>query len=110
MNLNSNYVHKPDREIRITVDYKPLNKVIKSDNYPLPNIANVYKKLAQAKLFSKIDLKSAYYQIPCEEESKKYTAFVCEFGIFEYNVMPMGIHSGNIQRFHQSKSPTNIFG
>ena len=83
--------HKPDGEIRITVDYKPLNKVIKSDNYPLPNIANIYKKLAQAKLFSKIDLKSAYYQIPCEEESKKYTAFVCEFGIFEYNVMPMGI-------------------
>jgi hypothetical protein len=82
-------VHKTDGEIRITINYKPLKKVIKSENYPLPNIANIYKKLAQAKIFSKIDLKSAYYQIPCEEESKKYTAFVCEFGIFEYNVMRM---------------------
>ena len=36
-------VHKPDGEIRITIDYKPLNKVIKSDYYPLPNIANIYK-------------------------------------------------------------------
>ena len=51
-------VHKPDGEIRITIDYKPLNKVIKSDNYPLQNIASIYKKL---KIFSKIDLKSAYY-------------------------------------------------
>ncbi len=37
-------VHKPDGEIRITIDYKPLNKVIKSDNIPLPNTANIYKK------------------------------------------------------------------
>ncbi len=54
------WVHKTDGEIRITIDYKPLNKVIKSDNYPLHNIANIYKQLAQAKIFSKIDLKSAY--------------------------------------------------
>jgi hypothetical protein len=37
-------VHKTDGEIRITIDYKPLTKVVKSDNYPLPNIANIYKK------------------------------------------------------------------
>ena len=51
-------VHKPDGDIRLSVDYKPLNKVIKSDNYPLPNIAEIYKKLAKSKIFSKIDLKS----------------------------------------------------
>jgi hypothetical protein len=60
-------VHKPDGDIRLTVDYKPLNKIIKSDNYPLPNIAEIYKKLAKSKVFSKIDLKAAYHQIPVEE-------------------------------------------
>lgn len=38
----SQVVHKPDGEIRITVDYKPLNKLIKSDNFPLPNIEDIY--------------------------------------------------------------------
>ena len=62
-------VHKPDGEIRLTVDYKPLNKIIKSDNYPIPNIAAIYKKLSKSKIFSKIDLKAAYHQIPIHKDS-----------------------------------------
>ena len=93
-------VDKSDGDIRLTVDYKPLNKVIKSDNYPVPNISEIYKKLSKSKIFSKIDLKSAYHQIPVEENSIKYTAFVCEFGIYEY-LMPMGIKTSPawFQRF-----------
>ena len=93
-------VHKADGDIRLTVDYKPLNKIIKSDN-SLPNIAEMYKKLAKSKYFSKIDLKAAYHQIPVEENSIKYTAFVCEFGVYEYTVMPMGIKTAPawFQRF-----------
>jgi hypothetical protein len=34
-------VHKPDGDIRIKIDYKPLNKIIKNDNYPLPNISQI---------------------------------------------------------------------
>ena len=67
-------VHKPDGTVRITVDYKPLNKIIKGDVYPLPNIAELYKRLADSDVFSKIDLKAAYHQIPMEEESIEYTA------------------------------------
>ena len=52
-------VHKTDGSIRITVDYKPLNAVIKGDVYPMPNIAEIYKKLAASRIFSKIDLKAA---------------------------------------------------
>jgi hypothetical protein len=77
LDISIKVVHKSDGDIRITVDYKPLNKVIKSDNYPLPNISDLYKKLSKSKYFSKIDLKSAYYQLKCDEESIKYTAFVC---------------------------------
>ena len=94
-------VHKPNGDIRITIDYKPLNKIIKNDNYPLPNISDINKQLAKTNYFSKIDLKSAYYQIECDEQSKKYTAIVCEFGIFEYNVMPIRIKTAPacFQRF-----------
>jgi hypothetical protein len=68
-----------------------LNKLIKNDNFPLPNIEDIYNNLSKSKFFYKIDLKSAYFQIPCDKKTIKYTAFVCEFGIFEYVVMPMGI-------------------
>jgi hypothetical protein len=34
-------VHKPDGDIRITIDYKPLHRIIKNDNHPLPNISNI---------------------------------------------------------------------
>lgn len=90
-----------DGDIRITFDYIPLKKVIKSDNYPLPNISDIYKKLSKSKFFSKIDLKSAYYQIQCDEESIKYTALVCEFGVDEYLVIPIGIKTAPawFQRF-----------
>ncbi len=45
-------------------------------------------QLAKAKVFGLIDLTHGYYQIPMQERSKKYTAFVCEFGFFEFNVLP----------------------
>ena len=94
-------VEKPDGSARITGDYKELNKIIEHDNYPIPSIADLYNKLAEADTFSKIDLKAAYHQIPIEENSIEYTAFICEFGVFEYLSMPMGIKTAPawFQRF-----------
>ena len=69
-------VHKPHGDIRITIDYKPLNKILKKDNYPRPNMSDIYKQLAKTNYFTKIDLKSAYYQIACEESPKKVHLYV----------------------------------
>ena len=58
-------------------------------------------KLSKARFFSKIDMKAAYHQIPMHPDSKEYTAFIFEFGLFEYLSMPMGISSSPswFQRF-----------
>ncbi|CAF0997157.1 unnamed protein product [Brachionus calyciflorus] len=61
------------------------------DNYPLPSIQDLYKKLAEADTFTKIDMKAAYHQIPVHPNSIEISAFICEFGNFEYLTMPMGI-------------------
>ena len=94
-------VDKPDGSIRITVDYKALNQLIKDDSYPLPSIQDLYNKLAEADTFTKIDMKVAYHQIPVNPNSIEITAFICEFGIFEYLTMPMGIKTAPawFQRF-----------
>jgi hypothetical protein len=52
---------KPDVSVRITVDYKALNKVCITDRYPLPSVIELYAKLVKARVFCKIHLKAAYH-------------------------------------------------
>ena len=87
----TNLVAKKDGSTRITLDYRKLNEVTEKDAYPLPNINSSLSQLAGATYFTKLDLSSGYYQVPMEPESQKFTAFGCEFGLFEYTVMPMGL-------------------
>jgi len=45
------------------VDYKALNKVTVKNRYPLLQIDDLFDRLSGAKVFSRIDLPSGYYQI-----------------------------------------------
>lgn len=37
-----------------------------------------------------MDLENGFFHIPIKEESKKYTAFVTQRGLFEFNRAPFG--------------------
>ena len=54
------YIPKSSGEIRICVDFVQLNKTTKKDSYPVPRAEGPQQKLAKKKIFSKIDLRSAY--------------------------------------------------
>ena len=87
------YVSKSSGEIRICVDFVQLNKVTKKDSYPVPRSEGPQQKLAGKKIFSKLDLKSAYWQFPMETRSIEKTAF-CPgpgYGLWEFTVMPYGL-------------------
>ena len=84
-------VKKSDGGVRITVDYKLLNNVTEKIAYPLPLIDEIFQRLANAKYFTVLDLTAGYYQVPLDVKSKQYTAFICNRGLFQYNVLPMGI-------------------
>ena len=86
------------------VDYTPLYKVIKQDAYPFSNIVELYKRLSESGIFSKIDLEAAYHQIPVEFWSNQLTAFIYEFGLYEYLSMPIGIKTARawFQRFMEA--------
>ena len=87
------YVPKSNGEIRICVDFVQLNKVTKKDSYPVPRADGPQLKLANKKVFSKIDLKSAYWQFPMSEQSIEKTAF-CPgpgYGLWEFTRMPYGL-------------------
>lgn len=84
---------KPDGSVRLCVDYRKLNEVTVPDRYPLPNLKDLLPRIGQPKAISLMDLRSGYWQIPVAEEDKPKTAFTCEFGLYQFNRMPFGLHS-----------------
>ena len=52
-----------------------INKFTYLDAYPLPNLNETVNTIAQYRVYSVIDLKSAYHQVPLQNRDKKFTAF-----------------------------------
>ena len=57
------FVEKKDKTKRLVVDYRSLNEVTIKNKYPLPNINDLFDQLKGASVFSKIDLRSGYFQL-----------------------------------------------
>jgi hypothetical protein len=84
-------VEKKGKELRLCVDYRPLNAVTIKNKYPLPRIDILFDHLAGAQVFSKIDLRSGYHQIKIDSEDIPKTTFTTRYGLFEYLVMSFGL-------------------
>jgi hypothetical protein len=80
-------VKKKDKELRLCVDYRPLNAVTIKNKYPLPRIDILFEQLVGAQVFSKNDLRSGYHQIKIRVEDIPKTVFATRYGLFEYLVM-----------------------
>ena len=62
-----------------------------NSGYPLPNIQDALDGFAGATVFSTLDLAAGFHQIVLDESSRHLTAFRTDQGLYEYNVMPMGL-------------------
>ena len=82
------FVPKKDGTLRLCVDYRGLNEMTVKNRHPLPLISELLDRLNGSKVFSKIDLKNAYYRIRIREGDEWKTAFCTRYGHFEYLVMP----------------------
>lgn len=85
---------KKNGEWRLCMDFRVLNSRTVRDAYPLPRIHQILDRLRNSAYFSTLDLRNGYWQIPMAENSKKYTAFTIPGkGLFQWKVMPFGLHS-----------------
>ena len=84
-------VRKPGKEPRICLDPRPINKVTRSDPYPMPRIDEIFGSLNGSVAFSLLDAASGFFQVPLAEEHRHLAAFRCEQGIFEFVCMPFGL-------------------
>lgn len=84
-------VKKSNGKFRVCLDSRRVNDATKNDAYPMPHLHETLHRIEQAKFFSVIDLKEAYWQIPLQESSRKFTAFRTKKGLYRFKVMPFGL-------------------
>jgi len=86
-------VKKKDGSNRPVVDFRRLNKITIFDAEPMPNVDDIYARLAPARYFSKLDFCKGYWQIPMTDEDKPKTAFSTPLGLYQFTCMPFGLQN-----------------
>ena len=85
------FVKKSDGSLRMCIDYRALNHITIKNKHPLPLIDEQIDQLAEAKYFTKIDLRSGYHQVRINEKDIEKTGFNTKYGHFQFKVMPFGL-------------------
>ena len=85
------FVKKKYGTLRLRIDFRHLNKVSVKNKYPLPRIDDLFDQLKDAKIFSKIDLRSGYHQVRIKEEYIRKTTFRTRYGHYEFTMVPFGL-------------------
>ena len=86
-------VRKKDGSCRFCIDFRGLNKITVFDAEPIPNVEDLFVRLAHSRFFTKIDLAKGYWQILVLPEDRPKTAFATHQGLFQFIRMPFGLVS-----------------
>ena len=85
---------KDSTHLRVVLDYRRLNAKCMPDRYSIRPVEQCIEEIGRAKsrVFSCIDLRAGFWQLPLAEGSRPNTAFTIPgVGQFQYTVAPMGL-------------------
>ncbi|CAF4675558.1 unnamed protein product [Rotaria sp. Silwood2] len=82
---------KPNDEFRFIVDYRKLNSITRKDSYPQPTTEELLQRLGGHTWFTKLDLKSGYFQVLIQDRDKEKTDFCTQDGLYQFEVLSMGL-------------------
>jgi hypothetical protein len=82
---------KNNEGLRLYVNYRALNKLTIKNRHALPLIDETINKLFNTKIYTKLNLKDAYYRIRMKTNNKWKIAFRTRYGHFKYIIMPFGL-------------------
>jgi hypothetical protein len=85
------FVKKKDGKLRFIQDYRWLNEWTMKDWYPLPLSADIINRLAEAKFFTKFDVRWGYNNICIRKGDEWKAAFTTNWGLFKPLVMFFGL-------------------
>ena len=86
-------VPKKNDKVRIYGDFIQLNKAVLRENHPMPTTEKTLARLAGAKIVSKLDANSGFWQRKLSLNSKLLTTFITPWGYYCYRRLPFGISS-----------------
>ena len=104
--VTSNENHKK----RMCIDYsQTINKFTLLDGYPLPRMHDVVNKVSQYRIYSTLDLKSAYHLVELPEYVRMYTAFEADERLYQFTRLSFGLKNAVpcFQRLIDSKDRRN---
>ncbi|RXN09940.1 gypsy-16 si [Labeo rohita] len=78
---------KKSGALRICVDLRRVNNAVIPDKYPLPTTEELTAQFYGSTVFSKLDLREGYLQVPLHADSRNLTAFVTHEGVFRKSKM-----------------------
>ena len=93
-------VKKKDGSWRPCGDFRCLNLVTKADKYLVPNLADFSSQLEGCTVFSTLNLKNGYLQVPLEQTATPKKAVITPFGLFEFLRMPFGLKNAGMAFQH----------
>ena len=76
---------------RGVVDFCWLNENTLANGYPLPRIEDILTTMGRKKVFSVLDLKDAFHQIPMHRDSRALTATSTRKGLLNWQVLAQGL-------------------
>ena len=84
-------VKKPNGKLRLCIDPQPLNVALKREHFKLPTFEDVLPYLGKARLFTKLDVKEAFWHVRLDEESSLLTTMITPYGRFRWARLPFGL-------------------
>jgi len=89
-------VAKKDADGQLTdslfsIDYRRINDATTADLYPMPLPEEIFRECRGARVFSKLDLRAGYHQVPLTESCRNVTAFWWNNNLWRYKRLPFGL-------------------
>ena len=85
------YQRNSATHVRLTTDFRHLNKYIKPEPTQIPTIDEIAARVQSATVFSTLDMTDSFFQILAAEESQHLLSFATPFGTYKYVRLPQGL-------------------
>ena len=84
-------IPKKNGRIRIATDHRKVNRTVKRNACPLPNVMGTTTSLGSFKYATCVDLNMWYYAMEMDDFAKKVCTIVLPWGFYQYNMLTMGL-------------------